>query len=75
MAEIESKKPQQNYYNYKLHLKSTTAFFLCVCVLSGNRGNKIKHMLEWNNSTNKQELKECPGTENGQSENKNETPL
>lgn len=45
MAEIdlspESKKPQQNYHNYKLHLKTTISFF--VCVLSGNIENKFKH--------------------------------
>lgn len=57
MAEIdlsqEGKKPQQNYHKYKLHLKSTIAFFfVCVCVLSDSIDNKFKHMSEWSNSTN-----------------------
>lgn len=46
MAEIdyspESKKPQQTYHNYKLHLKINIAFFMCV--LSGSTDNKFKHI-------------------------------
>lgn len=48
MAEIdlspETKKPQQNYHNYKLHLKTTISFF--VCVLCTYIENKFKHTLE-----------------------------